>query len=60
VREWTLDELGTFLESEGLGHGDMLLTRSNDDDDKLATSLAVLVSEEREAEIVRAAGLLAI
>lgn len=60
VREWTLDELGTFLESEGLGHGDMLLTRSNDDDDKLATSLAVLVSEEHEAEIVRAAGLLAI
>jgi hypothetical protein len=60
VREWTLDELGAFLESEGLSHGDMLLTRSNDDDNKLATILAVLVSEPQEAELIRASHLLGI
>ena len=58
VREWTLGELAAFLESEGLEHGDMMLTRSNDRENQLATSLAVLVKTEDEAEIVRNAGLI--
>ena len=58
VREWTLAELAAFLESEGLEHGDLLLTRSNDREHELATSLAVLVATESDAETVRAAGIL--
>lgn len=57
VREWTQSELAAFLESEGLEHGDMLLTRSHDRDETLATSLAILVPGPQEAELLRGAGL---
>lgn len=55
VREWTQHELGTFLESEGLRYGDVGLTRSNDADDLLATTLAVLVGDDEDAQRLRAA-----
>ena len=58
VREWTLAELAGFLESEGLHHGDMMLTRSNDATDALATILGVLVPSEQDAEIIASATLL--
>ncbi len=49
VREWTVTELAAFLESEGLEHGELGLTRSNDATHELATILAVLVPDEERA-----------
>jgi SAM-dependent methyltransferase len=57
VREWTQGELAAFLESEGFEHGDMLLTRSNDRENLMATILAVLVGADADAEALRAAGI---
>ncbi len=55
VREWTLTELAAFLESEGLEHGELGLTRSNDVANELATILAVLVPDEERVDAVRGA-----
>jgi hypothetical protein len=54
VREWTLDELGALLDRAGFGHGDLELTRSNDAESRLATSLAILYRDEHVEQAVRA------
>lgn len=50
VREWTIDELGALLAREGFDFGDVELTRSNDAESRLATTLALLY---RDADIER-------
>jgi hypothetical protein len=54
VREWTLDELGALLDRAGFGHGDLELTRSNDAESRMATSLAILYRDEQVEQVVRA------
>lgn len=54
VREWTLEELGALLEREGFAWGDLELTRSNDAESRLATSLALLYRDEDVERRVRA------
>lgn len=54
VREWTLEELGALLEREGLDRGDLELTRSNDAESRLATSLALLYRDADVEQRVRA------
>lgn len=53
TREWTIHELGAFLEREGLEHGDLGLTRNNNFHNQLNTILAVLVRDAAmEAQIL--------
>ncbi len=53
VREWTLEELGALLEREGFEFGDLELTRSNDAENRMATSLAILYRDEHVERVVR-------
>ena len=55
VREWTIDELGALLAREGFDFGDVELTRSNDAESRLATTLALLYRDADVEQLVRAA-----
>lgn len=55
VREWTLEELAELLEREGFAWGDLELTRSNDAESRMATSLAILCRDSDIEQRVRAA-----
>jgi hypothetical protein len=55
VREWTIQELGELLDREGFAFGDLELTRSNDAQSRMATTLALLYRDEQIEQIVRAA-----
>ena len=53
VREWTIDELGALLEREGFDFGDLELTRSNDAESRMATTLAILYRDAAIEQLVR-------
>jgi hypothetical protein len=53
VREWTIDELGALLEREGFDFGDVELTRSNNAESRLATTLALLYRDATIEQLVR-------
>ncbi len=53
VREWTIDELGALLGREGFEFGDVELTRSNDAESRLATTLALLYRDADVEQLVR-------
>jgi SAM-dependent methyltransferase len=54
VREWTIEELGALLDREGFAFGDLELTRSNDAESRLATTLALLYRDADVERLVRA------
>ncbi len=52
VREWNMEELLAFLQSEGFEHGELGLTRNNNRHNELNNILAVLVSSSDDADLV--------
>ena len=50
VREWSIAELAALLEREGFDHGELGLTRSNDQTHQMATILARLFTDADLAE----------
>lgn len=52
VREWSIDEFAALLESEGFEHGDVGLTRNNNQHNELKNILAVLFRDAAGYELV--------
>jgi SAM-dependent methyltransferase len=52
VREWSLREFAAFLESEGFDHGEVGLTRNNNQHNQMNNIFATVLREEAHVEVI--------